>query len=80
LSAVLAADSDSPRAHRYTGQAKPRSGSRVRSSRWRRSSASNSAHNRTVLAGTQLVIQMGPEKAAAGSFEPEAIDRILTLT
>jgi 2-polyprenyl-6-methoxyphenol hydroxylase-like FAD-dependent oxidoreductase len=33
-----------------------------------------------VLAGTRLVIQLGPEKAAAGAFEPETIDRILTLT
>jgi 2-polyprenyl-6-methoxyphenol hydroxylase-like FAD-dependent oxidoreductase len=33
-----------------------------------------------VLAGTRLVIQLGPEKAAAGAFEPDTIDRILTLT
>ena len=39
--AVSTADSDSPRAHRCIGQANPRSGSRVRSTRWRRSSASS---------------------------------------
>lgn len=33
-----------------------------------------------VLAGTRLAIQMGPDKVAAGAFEPETIDRILTLT
>ncbi len=32
-----------------------------------------------VLAGTRLAIQLDPEKVAAEAFEPEAVDRILTL-
>ncbi|MCA1706843.1 MAG: FAD-dependent monooxygenase [Actinobacteria bacterium] len=33
-----------------------------------------------VLGGTRLAVQLGPEKVAAEAFEPEAVDRILTLT
>jgi hypothetical protein len=33
-----------------------------------------------VLGGTRLAVQLGPEKVAAEAFEPEALDRILTLT
>ncbi len=47
--------------------------------------ARRKAYNRVwrtdpVLAGTRLAIQLGPEKVAAGAFESEAVDRILTLT
>lgn len=33
-----------------------------------------------VLAGSRLATQLGPEKVPAEAFEPETIDRILTLT